>query len=97
MKTLLTLALLALPALAEVPRVDLSTYRTPAGTLQALYTAHAGPGPFILLDTAKAPGACFLGPNRWAVPVPPAGLPVLRFRLGQELHMSLPVRAGGVK
>lgn len=70
------------------PRVDLSLYRTPGGTLQAVYTLSQGPGPFALLD--PLPGATFCGPNRWIVPVG-AGLPSLRFCVGNTVHKAFPV------
>lgn len=73
---------------AAGPRVDLSLYRTPGGALQAVYTLSQGPGPFALLD--PLPGATFCGPNRWIVPVG-AGLPSLRFRVGNTVHKAFPV------
>lgn len=93
-KPLVTLALTLLGTLSAgaAPRVDLSTYRTPAGALMATYKASQGPGPFVLLT--PVPGATFLGPNKWIVPVPAQGLPSLRFRLGNEVHTTLPLAGG---
>lgn len=70
-------------------RIDTSTYETPGGQLMALYTLNQGPGPFTLLNPPS--GSIFLGPNRWAVPVPKQGLPSLQFRVGTQLHNSVSI------
>lgn len=102
MRTLIAYALIFVALLLTAPqaspepapaRVDLSTHRTPAGTLLATYKASQGPGPFVLLT--PVPGATFLGPDRWVVPVPAQGLPPLRFRLGNEVHTTFPLPGGG--
>lgn len=70
-------------------QINASTYTTPGGQLMALFTLNQGPGPFQLLNPPT--GATFLGPNRWAVPVPKQGLPALQFRVGNQVHKTVPV------
>ena len=71
-------------------RIDTSTYETPGGQLMALYTLNQGPGPFQLLNPPT--GAIFLGPNKWAVPVPKSGIPSLQFKVGTQVHRSVAVK-----
>lgn len=70
-------------------RVNTSTYETPSGQLMALYTLNQGPGPFQIINPPS--GAVFIGPNRWAIPVPKQGLPPLQFRVGNQVHRTVAV------